>query len=177
MTGLDDSAGGTVPTEPAALHELSQTVGQLREVVSTLTTVVESNNASTAENTAYLKLKIAALGRSDSRKGKNIRVLALTLALDLAVTSLGLFVWHNQAETNRKIQQSLRSTYITQQDQQATRIRVLCPLYTLLLASVDPKARAVMPPAQQVMYDHTVRVIRDGYGTLGCEPTLPTAAP
>lgn len=164
-------------SEAVALRELSGAVDQLRDVVGVLTEVVERANESAQENTEYLKLKIAALTKADDRRKRSVRWAFATIAADLLVTSIGLVIWHSQAETNRRIQESLRSTYITQQEQQATRVRVLCPLYSLMLASVDPKARAAMPPAQQKVYDHTVQVIRDGYGTLGCQPQLPPATP
>lgn len=98
---------------------------------------------------------------------------AVGLVLDVVLTIIMATVLSGQADTNRQIKESLRENYITQQQQAETRVRVLCPLYALLLTSVDPAKRAALPVDQQKVYDTTVGVIQKGYGTLGCQPPLP----
>jgi hypothetical protein len=62
--------------------------------------------------------------------------------------------------------------------QTVTRRNSLCPLYTLLLASETPAARAAAP--DKAAYDHAAMVIRAGYDALKCSDFVavpPTAAP
>lgn len=173
MSGETDS----VP-EPAAeadrIDVLASTIEGLMSAITTLTATFETNSALTAENTEYLQRKIAALDRADRRRKRSIRWAFATIAADLMVTSVGAFIWYTQAETNRKVQASLKATYVTQQQQAQTRTRVLCPLYTVLLAASDDPARiATLTPARKAQFEANVQVIRDGYTTLGCKPDLP----
>lgn len=125
--------------------------------------------AAEARAAANLKTENAARRRSQRRTW-------VTVLLDVALSLVSLVLWHAQADTNHRLQESLRQNYMTQAQQAETRVRVLCPLYTLLLASTaDPTKRAALPAAQRVQYDASVKVIKDGYTALGCRPALPTA--
>lgn len=101
-------------------------------------------------------------------------VTAIGLLLDVGLTIALATVLSGQADTNRQLRQSVAQNYITQQEQQATRVRVLCPLYTVLLASAtDPNRATAMTPAQHAQVAAAIQVVRDGYAALGCLPALP----
>lgn len=65
------------------------------------------------------------------------------------------------------------TTYVTQKEQTQTRTRVLCPLYTLMVSSVDPAKKAALTPAQV----RALQVIQDGYDALECKSLTPTPPP
>lgn len=113
--------------------------------------------------------------RRDRRAAHLKFTVVIALLAVLSAVSLGL--WYGQHQTNRRLADSLRQNYVTAQQQAQTRVAVLCPLYEVLLASVDPAKRAQLPPEQQAKYDAAVLVIRRGYTTLGCQPPLPSAMP
>lgn len=145
------------------------------ERVDRLVARIDALNNAVLIHNRNTEIKIAALNRADKRRKRSIRWAFATIAADLLVTSIGLFIWHAQADTNRKIQESLKATYVTQQQQAQTRSKVLCPLYAVLLsAALDPSRTAALSPQQKATLDANVRVIRDGYATLGC-PTGPSA--
>jgi hypothetical protein len=147
------------------------TVQELVAVVTRLDTSVRTHNEST-------KLKLIALERADRRRRFSIRMAFATIVADLVVTSVGLAVLHNQGLANHRIQESLRQNYTTSQQQAITRTRVLCPLYQVLLASAqDPVRVAALTTQEKKTFEANVRVIRDGYVTLGCQPPLPETPP
>lgn len=149
---------------PPSQADLIAAVAELNASVAALGTLVE-------ENSDYLERKIAALNRADARRKRSIRLAFITIAADLLVTSIGLAIWHQQSDTNQRIQQSLHANYITQQQQADTRVRVLCPLYTVLLAAAkNPQPGAVGTPEQKARFDASVKVIQDGFAALGCDP-------
>ncbi len=99
---------------------------------------------------------------------------AAALFLDVILTVVLATVLNGQASTNRQIKESLRQNYATSQQQAQTRVKVLCPLYTVLLTSAaDPARRAGLSVAGQKQFDASVQTIKDGYATLGCQPPLP----
>jgi Mn2+/Fe2+ NRAMP family transporter len=165
-------------SEPDRVEELATTIDGLVVTINALTTALEANNNFVKENTAYLKTKIEALGRADARRKKAIRLLFVAIGFDLALTAVVGFLLHGQAVTNDRIRESLRQNYATTQQQAITRVRVLCPLYSVLLAAAADPARAqTLTAAQKATYEKNVQVIRDGYTTLGCQPELPTVSP
>ena len=103
-------------------------------------------------STEKLKAENAARKRNQKRTW-------VTIVLDISLSVAGLWLYHSVADTQRQ--------------QSQTRTEVLCPLYSFPLASVDPARRAALPAAEQKIYDAEVRVIRDGYAVLGCQPVLP----
>jgi hypothetical protein len=164
--------------ESDRIDELAATIAGLVTAIATLTATFEANSALTAENTEYLQKKIAALDKADRRRRFSIRLMFGTIAADLMVTGVGLFILHTQAVTNGRIQESLRQNYTTSQQQAITRTRVLCPLYQVLLASAqDPVRVAALTTQEKKTFEANVRVIRDGYVTLGCQPPLPETPP
>jgi hypothetical protein len=100
--------------------------------------------------------------------------IAFSVLLDFALTIALATVLSGQADTNRRVRESLAQNYTTAQQQAQTRIKVLCPLYTILLASATDPARAVaMTPAQRAQLAVSVKVVRSGYTALGCLPPMP----
>lgn len=99
---------------------------------------------------------------------------AAGLVLDVILTIVLTVVLNGQADTNRNLQESLRENYVTSQEQAQTRIKVLCPLYEVMLASTtDPTKRSSLTPAQQKQYDASVKIIKDGFVTLNCPTSTP----
>lgn len=130
---------------------------------------------------AELELAVDTLNRGLADVGKQARanrrrtvLTAVGLLLDVALTIALATVLSGQAETNQRVRESLAQNYITSQQQAQTRVKVLCPLYTVLLASVsDPNRATAMTPAQRAQVAAAVQVVRDGYTALGCLPALP----
>ena len=95
--------------------------------------------------------------------------------ISIAITMLLLFgmgaVLIGQIDTNDRVRKSLAQDYVTAQQQAQTRVKVLCPLYTLLLAvASDPVRLAALPASQRARADVAIQVIRGGYTALGCKP-------
>jgi hypothetical protein len=136
---------------------------------------VSDSAGSLVGEVAALRQQLAVTEERRRRGALALWLVSAGFALDIALTITMAFVVAGLVHTNRAVQQSLAQNYVTTQQQAQTRVRVLCPLYTLLLASVDPAKRTALPPTQRLVYDHTVQVIKDGYLTLGCTPALPSA--
>lgn len=102
---------------------------------------------------------------------RTVRRTWRVLVVDVALSLVGLALWYSQVQTNHRLEQSLHQNYTTAQQQQVTRVRVLCPLYTLLLAAAsNPNPEVAALPAQQARLAAALATIRDGYQTLGCPP-------
>jgi len=101
---------------------------------------------------------------SDLRASRRaIRLTAVGLALDLTLTVVAFFLYHNQQVTGRQLA-------MTVVEQERTRSEALCPLYGLFLGSYDPHSEAAKRnPAR---YDDAFVVIRKGAHSLGC-PEVP----
>lgn len=138
---------------------------------------VSDNAGSLVREVAALRAQLAVTEGRRRRGAYALWLMSAGFALDIALTITMAFVVAGLVHTNRAVQRSLAQNYVTTQQQADTRVRVLCPLYTLLLASVDPAKRGTLPAAQRLVYDHTVQVIKDGYNTLGCTPALPAVTP
>lgn len=88
------------------------------------------------------------------RSRRTVRLTVAGLILDVVLTAVMAFL------LNRERQLS---------DMQQTVTRdVLCPLYSLLVGSYDPKRREAMIRDQQIKYDDAFAVIRQGSRALGC---------
>lgn len=131
----------------------------------------------TAERVAAAEAKAARdLTAEKASRRRSQRRLLYVFAFDLVLTIVLATVLNGQAETNRRIadtnrriQDSLAQNYATRQEQAATRVNVLCPLWTILVAlASDPAQSPGTTPQQQ----DRARKIRDGYTTLGCLPPL-----
>lgn len=121
-----------------------------------------------------LQTSVVELTRGLRSTRRRTLFIAVSVLLDLALTVTLATVLSGQADTNRRVRQSLAQNYVTAQQQAQTRVKVLCPLYTLLLASVNDPARAtVMTAAQRAQVAVAVQVVRNGYTALGCLPPLP----
>lgn len=106
-----------------------------------------------------LTTSIGLLIQRDRVTRRLVYVAVVAVVAVLAVLGITIKVW--------------TTTYVTQQQQSQTRTRVLCPLYSLLLASFDPAQAQALTPAQRSAY----QVIHDGYTTLGCVGVPATAPP
>jgi hypothetical protein len=116
----------------------------------------------------------ADLKRENAARRRSQRRTWVTIVLDVCLSLVSLLLWHDQVDTNHRLQESLNQNYITQQQQQATRVKVLCPLYEVLLGvASDPARTAGMTAAQAERAKAAVLVIENGYRTLGCLPKLP----
>lgn len=127
-----------------------------------------------AETGRNLEKSVDKLTRGLRSNRRRTIILAVSLVLDLAITITLATVLSGQADTNRRIRESLAQNYITETEQQATRLKVLCPVWTFLLAlPASPKPAAPTTPAQQAQLAAGALAFRDGYITLGCLPKLP----
>lgn len=96
---------------------------------------------------------------------------SVLLALDLALTVALATVLNGQADQNHKIKQALAQNYTTSQQQQQTRVEVLCPLYQLLVSlAEDPNRTAGMTPEQKLKSDAAAQSLEKQYSKLKCTP-------
>jgi hypothetical protein len=116
---------------------------------------------------------VQELGATLRRSRRFGIVTAFGLVLDVTITIILATVLNGQAAQNRKIQNSLNQDYITQQQQEQTRVKVLCPLYGLLVTGSTPPPGATSAELKQ--YTATLGIIKTGYVALGCTPPLPAA--
>lgn len=165
MTTDETTDAGGAPEDP----DLFDMGARVVEEVSALRAALASEEE---------QRKKAVLREHDDRRRKQ-RLTWAVLGFDVVASVVGLTLWLGQRAADDRIRDSLRQDYVTAQQQDATRVRVLCPLYTLLLASVsNPTPRSPGTPAQQEQFAKAVKTIKDGYATLGCTPKLssfPTA--
>lgn len=85
--------------------------------------------------------------------------VALDIVLSVSMILVVVQVRHNEGAT-------AAVTHRLDVAQTTTRQRTLCPLYSLLLASDTPAARAASK--DQAVFDHSFAVIREGYAALNC---------
>lgn len=96
------------------------------------------------------------------RLRKVVLVTIFSVVLDLALSvTLGVVVLSVRGQGDQiQAQQSQTA---------ATRHKVLCPLYTVLLAAIDPAQRPPgLPPEKVAVYDRGYLVIKQGYDALDC---------
>ncbi|MGW6790069.1 hypothetical protein [Streptomyces chartreusis] len=98
-------------------------------------------------------VSLAKLGRTNRRM-----IWALIISFVLTLTMVG--GWGLALTRIDNLTQRLD---VAQTD---TRAKAWCPLYTLLLESESPEARAAAEDPEA--YDHAFDVIRDGYDALHC---------
>lgn len=114
--------------------------------------------------------------RAALRRSRRFGIATMVgLVLDVTLTIILATVLNGQSNTNHRIQDSLRQNYITQQQQSDTRVRILCPLYSVLLSSASTPPNPPLSPAAQKIRNASVKTIKDGYITLGCQSALPKA--
>lgn len=130
------------------------------------------------ESLRALNENMTRLEGRDKTNRRIITVLAGFVVLKLVTIIVLIVVLVDLNGANHRIRDSLRQSYVTSQQQAQTRIKVLCPLYSVLLASIGSQ-----PPSGNVgsalrkQYDASVKVIRDGYAALDCASSTPSAAP
>lgn len=109
---------------------------------------------------------------------QSVRRTWRVLAFDVVLSLVGLGLWYSQVQTNDRLEESLRQNYTTAQQQQVTRVRVLCPLYEVLLtAAANPNPQVATTVEQKARLAAALATIQSGYRTLGCTPALPSAGP
>ncbi len=157
---------------------MSEHVPDIQDLMATAARVaaeVQGLRADLADKASNTDMEGKADKKTVRRSGRRTwRVLFFDVALSL----VGLALWYSQVQTNHRLETSLHQNYATSQQQQETRTRVLCPLYTVLLAAtLNPTPRVADTPAQRLQFEMAVGTIRAGYATLGCTPALPPASP
>lgn len=136
---------------------------------------LEELTAGAEELTASLNDLVESVQSLEAKSRVNQRVVAVLsvlVVLKLATIIVLIVALVGLSNANHRVQESLRQNYVTAQQQVETRIKVLCPLYGALVASVNPAMRASLPPEQQKQFDANAKIIKDGYRTLGCQPPL-----
>lgn len=132
--------------------------------------------AVTDETAAALIAEVGNLAGAVRRTRAVNRVLGAVLVLVLALAVTDAFLLRAQAVANQRIERSLAQNYVTAQQQVQTRTQVLCPLYGALVAiASDPTRTAGLTPAQKLRANNAIQVLRNGYTTLGCQPSLTAA--
>lgn len=102
------------------------------------------------------------LVRRSRRLRRMVIVTVISLTLDAALTVATGVVVHSLQRQGDQIQAQQAQTT-------ATRHKVLCPLYTLLItATADPSRRSQLAPDKRPAYDQAVMVIRQGADALNC---------
>lgn len=171
MDMTPDLPGMPVPDPVSAL------VAESAELRETIVGLRDDLRASEERNAKALRVE-------KSKRRKSQWWLLTAIAVDVAITIALATILSGQASTNAhlkaataQIQESLQQNYSTAQQQAETRTRVLCPLYTVLLAAtLNPSPRVADTPAQRAQFETAVGTIRAGYATLGCTPALPPAS-
>lgn len=111
--------------------------------------------------------------RGDLASKKSLRRTWGFVLFDVALSLAGLGLVGWQFHTNSQINNSLHQNYVTAQQQAITRVRVLCPLYEILLgAASNPAPQNSATPEQKARLGQALATIKDGYKTLGCQPPL-----
>jgi hypothetical protein len=101
------------------------------------------------------------------------QILTGLIALKAATIVVLIVVVVNLSHTNSRIQESLHLNYVTAQQQAQTRSQVLCPLYGLFLGAVETPSQPVETEQQRQQLAKDLKIIQDGYRSLGCQPALP----
>jgi hypothetical protein len=115
---------------------------------------------------------VVYLNKALSRNRKLAAATAVGLVLDVVLTIVLATVLSGQANTNKQIKESLRENYVTSQQQAQTRVKVLCPLYEVLLASASVQPPAPNSTVEKARAD-AIKTIKQGYVALECQPKLP----
>lgn len=122
------------------------------------------NAGALAEQIAGLRADLATERKRGRRNTLGLVFMALGLLLDVVLTVSLVVVSMEQ--------------YVTASEQARTRVRVLCPLYEVLLAAAaNPSPESQSSPTAKARFDAAVKTIRNGYTTLGCLPPLPDVTP
>ena len=161
---------GAPEPDAATVATLVTEAAELRETIVGLRTDMQASERRSA----------VALKAEKSKRRRSQRWLLAAVAVDVAFTITLATVLSGQAHTNAQlkaataqIQESLRRSYATTQQQAQIRTQVLCPLYGVLVAFTDDPARTVgLTPAQKLRSDNAVAVVEKGYETLGCQPAV-----
>jgi hypothetical protein len=156
------SADATEPAESEA-RVLAEAAGRVSDSAGSLVGEV-----------AALREQLAVTEGRRRRGAYALWLVSAGFALDIALTITMAFVVAGLVHTNQAVQQSLAQDYVTAQEQAETRVRVLCPLYEVLLAATaSPSPQSQTTPAARAQYLAAVKTIKDGYTALGCRPALP----
>ena len=117
----------------------------------------------------------ADLKAEKSKRRRSQRWLLAAVAVDVAFTITLATVLSGQASTNAhlkaataQIQESLRQNYLTAQQQRATRVDLLCPLYQALLGVADIPPSMPLPSAQLKARNDAIAALKRGYTKAGC---------
>lgn len=132
-------------------------LGRLQETANVL--VREIDELSRESGT-----QIVSLTRRARSARRMIWGLSVSVALDI-VLSVSMILVVVQVRHNENATAAI--THRLDIAQTITRQKTLCPLYGVLLAAENPKARAAFPQGPDA-YDHTFAVIREGYDALNC---------
>lgn len=168
--GVPDSTDTLKHVADKVAISADKVVEQLAALQQELHDATEKANADIATAKAKAAADVA-LERKDRRRAAVKFAVVVGLDVVLSLVSLGLYI--SQGQTNRRLEESLHQNYLTAQQQQVTRVRVLCPLYEVLLtAASSPNPEATQTPQQKARLASALATIEDGYRTLGCKPTL-----
>lgn len=143
----------------------SDRIDELAEANERLTAAVIALDDSVQASERATQLKLEALRKADRRRAWLTGLTSVLVVLCMVGIVVGLVV--------------LKTDYATRQDQQATRVRVLCPLYAFAVTQLDLVNQSALPADKQKVFAEELQVFRTGYANLGCtpSPTTSTAAP
>jgi len=140
---------------PERLSALSDTAHDL---------VKEVNRLNADTNTS-----VTGVNKRLRRNQKILSLVAISFAVDLIVTGIGLYAIHTTSDNQKDVRQL---TARLDNNQQVQRRKVLCPLYRILLDSKSEDARRVYVKGPDA-YDRVFKTIEDGYNALQCSLPLP----
>lgn len=150
---------------PATIASLVAESAELRETIVGLRADLKASEERNAGN----------LRAEKSKRRRSQRWLLAAVAVDVAFTITLATVLSGQASTNAhlkaataQIQESLRQNYLTAQQQRATRVDLLCPLYQALLGVADIPPSTPLPSAQLKARNDAIAALKRGYTKAGC---------
>jgi hypothetical protein len=168
------STEAVVPPDPGNPEPEQDVVKLLEQLAAAAPQIVAELDAlSEASGNQFV-----SLATQSERNGRQIRrtrrltwTLAVSVLLDilLSVSMILVVIQVRHNENANAANQAATAALAHRLDvaQTTTRQKTLCPLYGVLLAAKNPKARAVFPQGPAA-YDHTFAVIKQGYDALGC---------
>ncbi|ACU71735.1 hypothetical protein Caci_2826 [Catenulispora acidiphila DSM 44928] len=158
-----------------AAEQVAGSADAVMQQLKALRTELHDATVKANEDIDAAKAKAAADVAAERRDRRYANAkFGIVVLLDIVLSLVSLGLWYSQDQTNQRLQTSLRQSYVTAQQQQETRIKVLCPLYQVLLtATTHPTSSTPGTPGQLEQFEKAVATIRAGYTTLGCTPALP----
>lgn len=169
-----------VPPDPGSPGpDVAALLAQLADAAPQIIAELDALSESSGNQFVSLATRAERDGKQITRTKRLTWALAASVLLDilLSVSMILVVVQVRHNEDSNATNQRVTAALAHRLDvaQTTTRQKTLCPLYAVLKAAENPKARAVFPQGPAA-YDHVFAVIKEGYSALGCSAVV-IAAP